>query len=155
MTTERPLPLHPVPAGPAGPVPNAWAGGRQVLVPGVGGGRIVSHVDGVRVVEARLPAPAAAVFLVDDADAPVVVLTDPRVEPEHLERTVAAARLLVAGEDDETAHVPSQRHTESTPPPAAGSTRERGVSRVSRSALLAIGLALGSEFGVAACSIVT
>ena len=69
-------------------VPNCWAGGAHVTVPGLGVGRIV--LDDPRVIEIPLPAPECAVFLVDGTRA--VVLTDPRTPYERTLRAIAMSR---------------------------------------------------------------
>jgi len=80
-------------------VPNCWAGGAHVTVPGLGVGRIV--LDDPRVIEIPLPAPECAVFLVDGTRA--VVLTDPRTPYERTLRAIAMARHLEESAIDDDA----------------------------------------------------
>lgn len=87
-TVPRPRSVPPV------PTPTAWAGGRNILVPGIGVGVIVADA-GPRVIRIDLPAPSCAVFGVDSPDGPRwTVLVDPRVDGEHRDRVVACVALL-------------------------------------------------------------
>ncbi|HVL63401.1 MAG TPA: hypothetical protein VM430_18625 [Microbacterium sp.] len=86
--------LRPLPDAPYELTPTAWAGGRNIVVPGIGVGVIVSE-SGPRVVEITLPFPCCAVFAIDDSDEPKwVVLVDPRVDQDRRDRVIACAALF-------------------------------------------------------------
>lgn len=135
---------HRADAGQVEDVPTAWAGGRKVVVPGLGVGRIVD--DGPpRVVEIPLGAPAATVLRLDEPDDEprVVVLADPDVPAEQLARVVESARLLdgePAPNAAATVAIPMQRRR------ARAATRTAILLGVAASVAAMLTGATGSDF---------
>lgn len=98
--------------------PTAWAGGRSVVVPGLGVGRLLSEGP-PRVVEVSLGAPVAGVFVVEceTGAGQVIVVADPGVEPEQLDRLIASAEVVNSEAPAvvrRPAPVPRQRRTPGT-----------------------------------------